>query len=226
MANRTTLSPRKYKQLALESLRNSLRLLKDAISLYKIGSYPTAFQLAVLSMEEYAKAKWVDHVYYSSITNTGLPCEVDEQSWLRLLYLHPEKQEFFLGREYFEFSPNLLLAITTGHLERKKQVATYVGLPKNGKTIDVNARVSLPNSVTQADAKQMISVVAREIKDVYKLIERNDHYFGIESLDEVLTSHEVMFVFTWRHTSGLKSHRYRPLHGLAKLPRSKGTQDA
>jgi AbiV family abortive infection protein len=221
MPKRTTLSARKYKQLALESLRNSLRLLKDAISLYRISSYPTAFQLAVLSMEEYAKAKWVDHVYYSSITNTGLPCEENEQSWLRLLYFHPEKQEAFLGSEYFEFSPSLLRAVTTGHLERKKQAATYVGLPKKGKTIDVNARVSLPSSVTQADAKQMISVVAREIKDVYKLIERNDQYFGIESLDEVLTSHEAMFVFAWRHTSGLKSGRYRPLHGLAKLPRSK-----
>ena len=78
---RTTLSVRKYKQLALESLRNSLRLLKDAISLYGLGSYPTAFQLAVLSMEEYSKAKWVDHVYYSSITNEGLPAAAGEQEW-------------------------------------------------------------------------------------------------------------------------------------------------
>ena len=219
---RTTLSARKYKQLALESLRNSLRLLKDAIALYKIGSYPTAFQLAVLSMEEYAKSKWVDHVYYTSITNTGLPCEADEQSWLSLLYSHPGKQQAFLGREYFEFSPNLLSAATDGRLERRKQAATYVGLPKRGKQVDVNARVSLPSSVTQADAKQMISVVAREIKDVYKFVEQNDQYFGIESLDEVVTSHEAMFVFAWPHTSGLKSRRYRTLHGLAKQPRPKG----
>src|SRR5665213_1434991 len=160
---RTTLSSYKYKRLALESLRNSLRLLKDAISLYRIGSCPTAFQLAVLSMEEYAKAKWVDHVYYTSITNTGLPREAeDEQPWLRLLYSHPEKQEGFFASEYFEFSPRLLVAVSEGDLERRKQAATYVGLPKRGKHVNVNARLSLPTSTSQVDAKQMISVVARE----------------------------------------------------------------
>jgi AbiV family abortive infection protein len=210
---RTTLSARKYKQLALESLRNSLRLLKDAISLYALGSYPSAFQLAILSMEEYAKARWVDHIYYESMTNTGLPGEEFEQSLLSLMYSHTEKHRAFLW-EYFEFSPNLLRAAMDGHLERRKQVATYVGLPKTRKRVNVNARVSLPSSIKQADAKQMISIVAKEIKDVYKLIERNDQYFGIESLDEVVTSHEAMFVFKWRHKSGLKSPRFRSLHGL------------
>lgn len=211
---RTTLSARKYKQLALESLRNSLRLLKDAISLYALGSYPTAFQLAILSMEEYAKARWVDHIYYESMTNTGLPSEELEQSLLRLMYSHTEKHGAFLWWEYFEFSPNLLRAAMGGRLEHKKQVATYVGLPKTRKRVNVNARVSLPSSIKQADAKQMISIVVKEIKDVYKLIERSDQYFGIESLDEVVTSHEAMFVLKWRHKSGLKSPRFRPMHGL------------
>ena len=213
---RTTLSARKYKQLALESLRNSLRLLKDAISLYEIGSYPSAFQLAVLSMEEYAKARWVDHIYYESLTNTGLPCEELEQELLNLMYSHTEKHGAFFW-EYFEFSPNLLRAAKEGKLERRKQAATYVGLPKTRKRVNVNARVSLPSSIKQADAKQMISIVAKEVKDVYRLLEKNDQYFGIESLDEVITSHEAMFVFAWRHRSGLKSPRFRPLHGLKPL---------
>ena len=219
---RTTLSPRKYKQLAVESLRNSLRLLKDAIALYDLSSYPTAFQLAVLSMEEYAKAKWVDHVYYTSITNTGLPDATNEQSWLKMLYSHTEKQEVFLGREYFEFSPKLLKAITTGELDQKKQSAIYVGLPRRGKLVDVNARVSLPTSFKQSDAKRMISLIGREIRDTHRMIKLHDQFFGIEELDEVLTSHEVMFVFSWPHGSGLKSRRYRIAHGLSKTNR--GTQ--
>lgn len=70
----------------------------------------------------------------------------------------------------------------------------------------------------------MIGVVAKEIKDVCKLIARNDQYFGIESLDDAVTSHEAMFVFTWRHKSGLKSPRFRPLHGFkpAKAKSTKG----
>ncbi|GAB3648321.1 AbiV family abortive infection protein [Ramlibacter alkalitolerans] len=216
LANRTTLSKRKYRQLALKSLRNALRLLRDAIALYESGSFPTAFQLAVLAMEEYAKAKWVDHVYEASITNGGFGGEEFEQSWLKLLYLHPTKQEAFVGREYFEFSPKLLKAAADGSLERKKQAATYVGLPKKGKKVDVNARVSTPQSIRQADAKQMISLIAREVRDVYRLIERADSYFFIEELNEVLISHEAMCAFGWKHGSGLKSVRFRLNHGMKK----------
>jgi AbiV family abortive infection protein len=216
---RVTLSARKYRQLAVESLRNSLRLLRDAMTLYGGGSYPTAFQLAVLSLEEYAKAKWVDHVYYASISNTGLPKDSEasyEQSWLRLLYSHSKKHAAFGWQDYFEFSPSFLRAAEDGNLELKKQQATYVGLPKRGNYVDVNSRISLPNSITRVEAKQMISLIAREIKDVCKLIDRNDGYFGIETLDEVLMSHEAVFVFSWRHPSGLKSRRYRPLHVRSK----------
>ena len=214
---RTTLSERKYRQLALESLRNSLRLLNDSVSMFNLGSYPTAFQLAVLSMEEYAKAKWVDHVYYSCITNEGFPAAAEEQFWLRLLYMHPEKQSAFLWKEEFEFSPKLSLACRSGDLDRRKQAATYVGLPKRGKQVDVNARVSLPSATKLADAKQMISLVARELRDVYWVIEKSDSYFGIEELNEVITSHEGMVAFKWPYGSGLKSRRFRPAHGLKKI---------
>jgi hypothetical protein len=62
-------------------------------------------------------------------------------------------------------------------------------------------------------------LVAREVRDVYRLIERADSYFGIEELDEVVTSHEGMFVFSWKHGSGLKSVRFRPDYGRKKPAR-------
>ena len=68
---------------------------------------------------------------------------------------------------------------------------------------------------TQADARQLISLVASEVKGVYRLITKNDSYFGVEGMDDVITSHEAMFVFSWRHRSGLKSRRFRAAHGLA-----------
>ena len=63
------LSKYKFKKIAEESLRNALRLHEDSILLYKNSSYPSSFQLSVLSLEEFAKAKWVDYYYYSTITN-------------------------------------------------------------------------------------------------------------------------------------------------------------
>jgi bacillopeptidase F (M6 metalloprotease family) len=121
-----------------------------------------------------------------------------------------------MWREYFEFSPKLLKAASNGSLERKKQTATYVGLPKKGKKVDVNARVSTPQAIRQGDARQMISLVAREVRDVYRLIERADSYFSIEELDEVVISHEAMCAFAWKHGSGLKSVRFRTDHGIKK----------
>lgn len=207
---RVTLSARKYKRLAVEALRNSLRLFKDAQTLFATASWPTAFQLTVLAIEEFAKARWVDHVYYSAITNTGLPDEQLEQEILRELYYHQPKQEWYLQDGYFDFSPRLHREVKAGLLDRRKQDATYVGLPKRGKRVDVNARVSVPDRVKKAEAKQLMSLFAKELREVYIALERNETYFGVEEMDEVVMSHEFAPAFTWQHKrSGLKSPRFR-----------------
>jgi AbiV family abortive infection protein len=207
---RATLSARKYRRLAVEALKNSLRLFKDAQTLFATASWPTAFQLTVLAIEEFAKARWVDHAYYSSITNTGLPEEQLEQEILRGLYHHQPKQEWYLQDGYFDFSPRLHREVKAGLLDRRKQDATYVGLPKRGKRVDVNARISVPGSIKEAEAKQLMSLFAKELREVFTALERNETYFGIEDMDEVVMSHEFAPAFTWPHKrSGLKSPRFR-----------------
>jgi AbiV family abortive infection protein len=207
---RATLSARKYKQLAVEALRNSLRLFKDAQMLFAAASWPTAFQLTVLAIEEFSKARWVDHVYYTAITNNGLPGEQEEQGLLRELYHHQPKQEWYLREGFFNFSPRLHREVEAGLLDRRKQEATYVGLPKRGKRIDVNARISVPARIKEAEAKQLMSLFAKELREVYELLERNETYFGIEQMDEVVMSHEFVPAFSWPHKrTGLKSARFR-----------------
>jgi AbiV family abortive infection protein len=205
-----TLSARKYKRLAVEAFRNSLRLFKDAQTLFATASWPTAFQLTVLAIEEFAKARWVDHVYYSSITNSGLPDDQLEQEFLRHLYFHQTKQEWYLQVEYVDFSPKLHRAVKGGLLDRRKQDATYVGLPKKGKRVNVSARVSIPDQIKKTEAKQLMSLFAKELREIYKLLERNETYFGIKEMDEVVMSHEFAPAFTSTHKrSGLKSPSFR-----------------
>ena len=122
-----------------------------------------------------------------------------------------------MNSDYFQFSPKLLSAAMSGALDLQKQTATYVGLPRRGKQVDVNARISLPTAYKQASAKRMISLVAREFRDIYRLIVKHDSYFGIEELDEIIQSHEVKPVYKWPHNTGLKSNRYREAHGLRSL---------
>lgn len=86
-----------FKKLAKESLINSLRLHTDSIILYEHQSYPSAYQLSVLALEELSKAKWIDHYYYTSITNNNFSDVDFEQEWLNLLYFHTKKQFAFIA---------------------------------------------------------------------------------------------------------------------------------
>ena len=211
---RTGLSPYKYKRIAKESMRNALRLHGDSILLFTSGSFPSAFQLSVLALEEFAKAQWVDHCFYSSMTNEGLPDDESEQGWLSLLYSHPEKQFAFVARDIFEFSPKLVQFIKSKKLEKKKQQAVYVGLERHKGKIDTTSRISTPMRIKEPDARQIISLVNQEFIDIFNLIAQNDGCFRIPELDTVINPNEHRFIFTWPHKSGLKSRRFRKQHTM------------
>jgi hypothetical protein len=91
-------------------------------------------------LEEFAKAKWVEHCYYSSVTNSGFPGAVTEQGWLKLLYIHLEKQYAFVARDMFEYPPALVDFLKIGKLERRKQQAVYVGLERGRKNVDYRGK--------------------------------------------------------------------------------------
>ncbi len=205
---RTTLSQYKFKHIAKESLRNSLRLHSDAILLYLNKSYPSAFQLAVLALEELAKSKWTSHYYYSSITSKGFADAEFEQKWLALLYSHTEKQFAFVGRELFDYSTKLVKFIQSNQLEQKKQQSIYVGLECTKKTINVNSRISTPERIMKMDAKQLISLINGEYLDIFEKLLMTDEYFGIKEVDGVLNLDEHQFIFSWPHKTKLKSQSF------------------
>lgn len=201
------LSTYKWKRLASESLVNALRLHRDAILLFNAGSYPSAYQLSVLCLEEFAKAKWVEHYYYASITNSGFADADFEQGWLKLLYIHSEKQYAFVARDLFEYPPALVEFIKSGKLERRKQQSVYVGLDRDRKKIHVKSRISLPASIRMKEAKQLISWVNSEFKFVHKNLVFYEHYFGISEMDDVMLSPAASVIFNWPYKSRTRSHK-------------------
>ena len=157
---REQLSEYKFRKIATEAFKNGLRLHFDSILLFQNKSFPSAFQLSVLALEELSKSFWVEHYYYSSATNGNFPDKDFEQEWLDLLYFHPKKQKAFFGWGYSRhYRTNFINFIENRQLELKKQKATYVGLKKNRKTVDVNGRISLPTEIKEKDAKQMIALI-------------------------------------------------------------------
>lgn len=195
-------------RIAVESLRNSLRLHFDSIFLFKNGSFPTAFQLSVLSLEEFAKAKWVEDYVWTSRTNDGYPDAEFEQKWLQLLYRHPEKQWGFMARGIFDYSPKFADFIKNRKLEEKKQNATYVGLSRMKGKVDPSSRVSTPNRIKEKDASQLISLINNEFIEIYKIKEIQESWFDIQEMDELINKETFKKLNKWPFKTGLKSRRW------------------
>lgn len=206
-----TLSKYKWKRLATEALINSLRLHRDAILLFNASSYPSAYQLAVLCLEEFSKAKWIEHYYYTSITNEGFPEAKFEQSWLQLLYMHGKKQYAFVSDEFL-YPKHLVEFIKKGGLDRRKQQAVYVGLEKVGKRVDVNSRITVPRSIGMKETKRLISWINAEFLFVHRTLSLYEDYFGIAEMDEVMVSDAAHCIFDWPHRSRIRARRPRPEH--------------
>ena len=209
---RKTLSPYKFKRIAAEALRNSLRLHMDAMLLFHHNSYPSAFQLSVLALEELAKAKEVSHYFYSAITNEGLADEAFEQEWLFMLFSHTWKQYAFVARDTYDFSPKLVRFIQSKQLELKKQRATYVGLDRIKKKVDVKSQISTPQRIKSNDAKQLIALINHEYIRIFETINLHGDYFGIPEVDNIIDPDIHQFIFTWPHRTGLKSRQIIKLH--------------
>ncbi len=203
------LSKYKFKRIATESFKNGLRLHFDSILLYENKSFPSSFQLSVIAMEELAKSYWVEHYYWSSEVNNYWPDEDFEQKWLKLLYLHPEKQKAFFGwRQYFDYSPKFVKFVEKKQLELKKQKATYVGLDRNKGKIDVNSRISVPMRIKNKDAKQMISMINDLLIESCENKLLQGFCSDIEEKDELLNKGLLIRLKKWKYKSGIKSNRW------------------
>lgn len=203
------LSKYKFRRLSTEAFKNGLRLHFDSILLFNNKSYPSAFQLSVLAMEEFSKSNSVEHYFWSSETNEGFPDEKFEQEWLILLYFHPRKQTAFFGwGAIFDYSPKFVKFVQDKKLESKKQHATYVGLDKNKSKIDVKSRISVPTRIKELDAKQMISMINDHLSEICRIKMIQEHYFDLKEKDEIITTELQQHLNKWKYKSGLRSIRW------------------
>jgi AbiV family abortive infection protein len=203
------LSEYKFKRISTEAFKNGLRLHFDSILLFNNDSFPSAFQLSVLSLEEFSKSNWVEHYYWTSKTNNGFPEKEFEQKWLKMLYFHSDKQNAFFGwGMIYDYSPKFVEFVKERGLERKKQIATYVGLDRNRNGIDVNSRISLPFSITEKDSKQLISLISDYLKDICNRKFAQEYYFNIDEKNELITTKLISKLNGWKFKSGIKSNKW------------------
>ena len=185
---------KKFERFSTEAIKNALRIHLDSILLFNNKSYPSAYHLSVLALEEIAKSDWIDHYVETTTTNHGLPEPdgKDEQEWIKLLYIHRRKhfafinQQFhFLSREFYDFADS-------AKLELKKQKAIYVGLERSKKGIDTKSKISKPiNQLKENDAKKIISLNNQVLKNQCIRNIQNGFYYGPYEKYQILNQEQL-----------------------------------
>ena len=199
------LSIYKFKKLSTESFKNGLRLHFDSIILFNHDSFASALQLSILALEEFSKSYWIEHYYYSSITNEGFPDEEFEQKWLKLLYVHTKKHQAFVGWGWsYEYKDSFVESLRNGKMELLKQESTYVGLNREKGKIETKGRISTPFKIKSSDAKKMISVLNDYLLDRCDMKKFHEYHFDIEEKDNLLNEELYINLERWKYHSELR----------------------
>jgi AbiV family abortive infection protein len=181
---------KKLQRMSLLALDNAIRLHGDALSLYKDQRYPSAFLLSVLSQEEIGKAHMISR-YVWSCKETGHDASM-EKLFLDNLYKHPLKQGAFLSNSNKGFAllktekgRKIYQGVFSGELESKKQTATYVGLRKIKKVVDVKGRIQRPHQITRKQTHTQVSNIHDYLVDACVGIIADQYDFEIDDIKRV-----------------------------------------
>jgi AbiV family abortive infection protein len=199
----------KYEKLSTEAIVNALRLHFDSILLFKNKSYPSAFHLSVLALEEIAKSNWIDHYVDSCETNHGFPEKEEQIKYLKLLYVHTSKQFAFINQEFHELSPKFYEYVASKKLEFKKQKSIYVGLERNDGKVDLKSKISTPSQIKETDAKKIISLNNTVLISLCKRNIENEHYYG--PLRKYFLMNQDILIFLeseWKYKSGVRGEKW------------------
>jgi AbiV family abortive infection protein len=169
---------RKIQRIATASFKNAVRLHEDAILLFKNDRIPSALQMSVLSIEEIGKYFMFEDVWWHNRTGSTWSIE-DMQQFLRGAYSHTSKQGWFAGQVDSPFvSKPLLRVLQTGKLEGIKQKATYVGMPRKGRNINFDKRLTSTKQTSRRVAADFITMVNDYIIDLAVGIRKG--YFSLD----------------------------------------------
>lgn len=149
----------KVDRMAGLSFENGLRLHFDSILLFANKSYPSAYFLSVLAIEEIGKAFLITDFLWHSRVDGRMEKEWEEK-FLELIYSHTVKQSSFAYNFDSPLAANRFFeSLYKGELEILKQHSVYVGLTRNKRKINLKSRINSPLKISQMKAQQQITNV-------------------------------------------------------------------
>jgi AbiV family abortive infection protein len=136
------------------TFQNALRLHFDSIVLYQNSSFPSAYCLSVLALEEVGKTSHIQ----SFVGDLQMYAEdlVDLKQFVDSLYSHPAKQRIFASDLLFDFPQDFLKKLNGATLDTLKQNSIYVGFQRRK---DIKSKLRSPSSVRRETARKLITIV-------------------------------------------------------------------
>jgi len=177
---------RKIQRIAIASFENAMRLHEDAVLLFNRGRIPSALMMSALSMEEIGKYFMFEDVWWHNRIE-GIWSIEDMQQFLRSGYSHTSKQRWFAGHVDSPFvSKQLIRILQTGELENIKQKATYVGMPRKGKNINFDKRLTSPRQTSRHRTEDFITMVNDYVIELAVGIRKGFYSLDIYEIDDWL----------------------------------------
>jgi AbiV family abortive infection protein len=153
------ISLNKVDKMAGLSFENGLRLHFDSILLFENKSYPSAYFLSVLAIEEIGKAFLITDFLWHSRVDGRMEKEWEEKV-LELIYFHTAKQSSFAYNFDSPIATNRFFkSLYKGESEILKQNSVYVGLARNKRKINLKSRINNPLKIDQTKAQKQITNV-------------------------------------------------------------------
>ncbi len=163
--------------MAFLAFENSIRLHIDSINLFKNKSYPTAFFLSVIAIEEFGKMHLIGEAIFQDRFNGPNPKSLIKFS-LRDMHDHASKQ-FWFAKSSNDLPTHFAKSILLRELEPLKQKSLYVGF-EGKKGFDIKQRISSPFSLARATAQKQISITHVQLNDFIhrtSIEKSDDSYF-------------------------------------------------
>ena len=193
---------------------HALQLHEDLIHLWERGSYGSALALSVLAAEEIGKYVLLEELVYRAIIGSSWYTTKDEQrEYLQKMYDHRTKQTQFGQQAEMSIPAALLEHVYGGGLERDKQRALYVGLPRRGKSIDMDARVIAPQYTGKKQAARQITTVSDTLLVLAVGTAKGYQFLDLDEVHDMMTLRLARALREWWPHIGRPAYTYvRKVH--------------
>lgn len=190
----------KIEKMASLAFTNCIRLHKDSILLYENGSYPSAYFLSVISLEEFGKVLWLSDALFH--TRGDEMDRASQEKWIESIFSHQRKQGIFAHEFMLELPKPFLKFIRENRIETEKQNSIYVGLAKKGRKIDFEGKLTTPFRFDEKKAQKQITLLNDAL--LIRILGIIKGVFGIDSeeVEELMTRELFMDLkSSWKYIS-------------------------